>query len=70
MDILDKNDLIYYPKNGNLPKLKWYINVSPGLQVSDIITHIKRAGGKERTGYPTQKPLALLKLYHLRYLIL
>ena len=62
LDILDKNGLLYYPKSGALPKLKWYSDVSPGSQVSDTLIDINRAAGKERTGYPTQKPLALLDL--------
>ena len=33
-----------------------------GNPASDIITHISPVAGKERTGWPTQKPLALYEL--------
>lgn len=61
LDALDEAGLIYWPSRGGMPGLKRYL-VSHGLAVDDIIDDIKRleARSKERVGYPTQKPLALL----------
>ena len=46
-----------------MPSLKRYLNASPGRPLQDIIVDINQLGStaKERTGYPTQKPLALLE---------
>ena len=40
-------------------RYKKYLDPEAGVKVSDIWTDIKGARGQERTGYPTQKPLAL-----------
>ena len=64
LDALDKAGLIYWPKKGKIPRLKFYLDGSQGRVSQDIITNIK-IGSKhsERIGYPTQKPLALLELF-------
>ena len=61
---LDKAGLIYWPnkKNGK-PRYKKYLSTLEGRYVSDLFADIPpvQAHAKERTGYPTQKPLALLE---------
>ena len=63
LDALDANGLIYWPPNGNIPRFKRYLSTSKGRRVHDVITDIKPLSGqsKERTGYPTQKPIELYK---------
>ena len=50
-------------KPGNVPRLKYYLDEMPGVSLQDIWTDIKSLRGhrKERLGYPTQKPEALLE---------
>lgn len=62
LDVLDASGLIYWPPRGKVPGFKRYLSTSKGRKVDDVITDIKpiSAHSKERTGYPTQKPLALL----------
>lgn len=59
------NDLgrIYWPKGGSVPGFKRYLHDMEGVSVQDIIYDIApiSARGKERLGYQTQKPIALLK---------
>ena len=64
LDLLDSLEMIHWPeKKGGKPRLKNYLINGQGSPVGDIWTDIKpiSARAKERTGYPTQKPLALLK---------
>ena len=61
LDWLDENGLIYWPQRGTMPRFKHYLSTSPGTRVSDFMTDIAGLQGAsgERTGYPTQKPVAL-----------
>jgi len=54
--------LIYWTKNGR-PRYKSYADEYEGAPVGNIWTDIPylSAGDAERTGYPTQKPLALME---------
>ncbi len=53
---------IHFPKKkGGVPQRKRYLHEHPGTVPTNIWTDIKKARGKEYTGYPTQKPLALLE---------
>ena len=63
LDTLDKKGLIYWPKKGTIPRFKRYLDQEKGVAVQDIITDIDPVSthAKERLGYPTQKPVALLK---------
>ena len=63
LDALDANGLIYWPPRGRVPRFKRYLSTSRGRRVHDVITDITPLSGqsKERTGYPTQKPIALYK---------
>ena len=57
------NGLIIQLKPGTVPRLKRYLDEQEGNPVGDVWTDILPIGAqaKERMGYPTQKPLALLE---------
>ena len=61
LDMLDDAGLIAFTANGT-PELKRYLHANPGQVPPDIWTDIPpvNSQAKERTSYPTQKPLALL----------
>ena len=61
MERLDKEGQLYYSKTG-YPRRKLYLDKSKGTPVQDVWNDIRSLSGahKERLGYPTQKPLALL----------
>ena len=63
LNVLDANGLIYWPPTGRVPRFKRYLSTSRGRRVNDVITDINPLSGqsKERTGYPTQKPVELYK---------
>ncbi len=61
LDMLDKAGLIVFTSNGT-PEIKHYLSANPGQVPPDVWTDIPpvNSQSRERTGYPTQKPLALL----------
>ena len=61
LDLLDDHDYIYWPPNGKVPHFKQYLSEMPGVPVQNLWADIDRISphSKERTGFPTQKPLAL-----------
>ena len=61
LDLLDAAGLVYWPKRGSAPQQKRYVDENPGTPVTDVIDDIGPLGAhaRERTRYPTQKPLAL-----------
>ena len=64
LDALDSAGRIYWPaKDGGTPRLKWFVSDLEGARLSDVWTDIPplSANAKERLGYPTQKPRALLE---------
>jgi site-specific DNA-methyltransferase (adenine-specific) len=63
LDALDKEGLIYWPKEGRVPGFKRYLDEKAGVPISDVVTDINPIGAQaqERLGYPTQKPQALLE---------
>ena len=63
LDALDAAGLIYWPPKGKVPRFKRYLSTSKGRKVHDVITDINpiASKSKERIGYPTQKPVALLE---------
>ncbi|MDR1314004.1 MAG: restriction endonuclease [Deltaproteobacteria bacterium] len=66
LDYLDSIGRIYWPvKEGGLPRIKRYLDETPGLAPQDVIADIPpvNARAAERLGYPTQKPLALLERF-------
>ena len=64
LDALDEAGLIHWPdKPGGIPQLKRYLASTEGNAAADIIDDIPPVNpqAKEKTGYPTQKPLDLLR---------
>ena len=63
LDLLDDAGLIYWPPNGRVPQQKRYTDESAGVPIQDIIADINpiASQARERLGYPTQKPEALLE---------
>ena len=64
LDALDKAGRIYWPKSeGGTPRLKWYTDELDGTAIPDVWADIHPIGAQaaERLGYPTQKPIELLK---------
>ncbi len=62
LDALDAAGLIHWPKKpGGMPCLKRYLASTKGVAIDSIWDDISRleAASAEKTGYPTQKPLAL-----------
>ena len=62
MEQLDTQGRVFYTKNG-IARRKRYLDESPGLKMQDVWADIEalRSWHKERLGYPTQKPQALLE---------
>ena len=58
LEALDKAGLIAWSSRG-VPRIKTYLSATKGKAASDLLTDIPMASGNERTGYATQKPLAL-----------
>ena len=58
----DKLGKLYYTENG-IPRLKRYLDEAKGLPTQDLWSDIEalRSWHKEKLGYPTQKPEALLE---------
>ena len=63
LNLLDKAGLIYWPERGTVPRQKRYLDEGLGVGIQDVINDIPPIGAraKERLGYPTQKPQALLE---------
>ncbi len=63
LDALDKAGLIHYPEKEGMPRLKRYLASNPGQVPSNLWTDIRpiSAQSRERTGWKTQKPLALVE---------
>ena len=64
LDLLDQMGIVYWPPNGRVPQRKRYLDESkPEMPVQSTWTDISPIGAqaRERLGYPTQKPEALLE---------
>lgn len=64
LDKLDLEGRIYWPKKvGGWPRLKKYLDESPGVQLQDVWTDVSPVNSQasERVAYATQKPEALLE---------
>ena len=59
LDVLDKQDLVYWPPQGNVPAFKRYLECMQGIPVQDVITDIRTQ--RKSDEYPTRKPEALLE---------
>jgi site-specific DNA-methyltransferase (adenine-specific) len=53
--------LVVQLKGGAVPQYKKYLQDSKGRTITNCWTDIPQAAGKESLGYPTQKPITLLK---------
>ena len=60
LEAMDKAGNLYWSSSGK-PYRKYYWETYLGREVSDLWDDIPTAPAKERVGYPTQKPLALLE---------
>ncbi len=62
MESMEAEGRIFYTRNG-FPRIKRYLDESKGMPVQDVWTDIEavRSWHEERLGYPTQKPVALMK---------
>ena len=63
LDYLDSKGRIYWPPNGKIPQYKRYLDEMHGTAIDTIWDDISpiNSQAKERLGYATQKPLALLE---------
>ena len=63
LDLLDSLGMIAWPKSGVMPRFKRYLDLSKGVSIQSVISDIPPISGtgKERLGYATQKPLALME---------
>ena len=63
LNYLDNIERIYWPPNGTIPSYKRYLDEMPGTPIDTLWDDIGglQSNDAERTGYPTQKPLALLE---------
>ena len=61
-ELIDEGRIVQ-TKPGAVPAYKRYLDEMPGVPLQDLWTDINpiSSRSKERTGYPTQKPLALLE---------
>ena len=61
-EALDDAGLLHCPEGGiGRPRWKKYLSAMPGVVAGDLVLDTPPVKGKERTGYPTQKPIALLE---------
>ena len=61
-EALDDAGLLHWPKGEKgRPRWKKYLSAMPGVVAGDLVLNTPPVKGKERTGYPTQKPIALLE---------
>jgi DNA modification methylase len=60
---LDSEGRIYHPSTGGPPRLKMYLDESPGVEIGSIWDDISAISPRDRESptYPTQKRLALLE---------
>lgn len=64
LEKMDAAGLIHWPKKkGGMPQGKRYLEDAPGIPLQDVWTDIKPIHNisDERLGYPTQKPISLLR---------
>ena len=62
LNLLDEHGYIYWP-DGGVPRVKRYLKDMPGVPLQNLWADVNpiSAHAKERLGYPTQKPVALLE---------
>ena len=60
MEELFQAGMLVQPRPGSPFRYKKYLDDTEGVKLQDLWSDVPGARGKERQGYPTQKPLALL----------
>ena len=63
LTVLDQQGLIHWPTRGSMPGFRRYLTSKSGAPATDMVLDIPPLShaARERVGYPTQKPLALLE---------
>jgi len=63
LDQMEVEGRIYWPKTGGFPRMKRYLDEAKGVALQSVWTDIfpVNSQAKERLGYETQKPVALLE---------
>ena len=64
LELMHEAGLVRWPhKSGGRPEFRRYLETAPGQPIQDVIDDIDPVNSmaKDRMGYPTQKPIALLK---------
>ena len=63
LEQLDAANGVYWPPKSGMPRLKMYLDEAKGSLLQDVWDDISsiNSQAKERLGYPTQKPVALLE---------
>jgi DNA modification methylase len=63
LDALDELGLIYWPSGGGFPRYRQFLADAPGIAAQDVWTDISvlNSQSKDRLGYPTQKPVPLMR---------
>ncbi|KXU30972.1 modification methylase EcaI [Sphingobium sp. 22B] len=63
MERFEKEGRLQYAAKSGMPRLRHFLDEMPGVPLSDMWDDISpvNSQAKERIGYPTQKPLALLE---------
>lgn len=63
LDALDDANLVVWPLRGSMPSMKRYLDSTGGRAIEDVFADIGKleANAKEKTGWATQKPLALYR---------
>ena len=61
LDALEAARMVHWPADGVMPALKRYLRDDQRQLPGNVWTDIPPAPPKERTGYPTQKPLRLME---------
>lgn len=58
----DSKNRVFYTRNG-IPRVKRYLDEAKGMPAQDVWTDVQalRSWHKEKLGYPTQKPVALVR---------
>ena len=65
LDFLDNSCLIHWPSKGSMPGFKRYLSTSKGAAMTDVVIDVSplASNEKEKTDYPTQKPLKLIRRF-------
>ncbi len=62
LDLLDEAGHVHWPAGGRLPRCKIYADMTDGAPPQDVVANLSDLRRVEKTGWPAQKPEALLDL--------